>query len=374
LALILTPLRAKAKAAHTGLDAEDVVVGREHVHGGRVSGVHGHRDLSIVNAGEVASTGWLMFFWLESEGVRVHTWVWGTRVVVVRLELVEVLTPLFLESVLTVEDQLEFIKWTRGFFSEVNSGATSAEGNEWDTSRLADWHVAVGFGDRTRVAVEDNLISVVAGGKVPEGVTGRGVGEAPHQFLDWVVVGQANLLGSRRGHGVGASVLHLLDEVFVTLLREATTLFGVQVDVVGPHLEDILVEVGFHVGRAVDVDADFVVLQRNQRQVQAWVAVEEEDQGQVHSLTVLGSRELGPASFLGFIQVKLRVQTPPLLVVLIDALTTNGKFNVVDRTLRNPVVIGGSVGSDGGVDIGFEFEVHVTDQITVARNGHGHAA
>jgi len=305
------------------LDAEDVVVGREHVHGGRVSGVHGHRDLSIVNAGEVASTSWLMFFWLESEGVRVHTWVWGTRVVVVRLELVEVLTPLFLESVLTAEDQLEFIKWTRGFFSEVNSGATRAEGNEWDTSRLADWHVAVGIGDRTRVAVEDNLISVVAGGKVPEGVTGRGVGEAPHQFLDWVVVAEALVGGGARSDGVGASVLHLLDEVLVTLLRESATLFGVQVHVVRVDLEHGGAQVGGESGGKIEIDTDLMILQCNQWQIETWIAVEKEDQRQVNSVTSLGSGHLTPVSLLGLVEVKLGVHTPPTLVVLVNSLTTN---------------------------------------------------
>ena len=350
------------------MDAENVVVDREHVHGG--GGRRrwdGHRDLSIVNAGEVASTSWLMFFWLESEGVRVHTWVWGTRVVVVRLELVEVLTPLFLESVLTVEDQLEFIKWTRGFFSEVNSGATSAEGNEWDTSRLADWHVAVGIGDRTRVAVEDNLISVVAGGKVPEGVTGRGVGEAPHQFLDWVVVGQANLLGSRRGHGVGASVLHLLDEVFVTLLRESAALFGVEVDVVGPHLEATVGNVGEFAAQ-VEVKADFVVLEGNQRQRQSGISVEEEDEWQEDLLTAFDrGGHLTVVGLLGFVKVQLRVQTPPLLVVLVDALTTDGQFNILDHALGQP----GIIGTRGGTRDGFD--VHVRDKVTVARDGNGNA-
>ena len=55
--------------------------------------------------------------------------------------------------------------------------------------------------------------------------------------------------------------MDLLDEVFVTLLREATTLFGVQVHVVGPDLENILVNIGLHVGGQVNVDADFVVLE-----------------------------------------------------------------------------------------------------------------
>src|SRR5210317_976532 len=111
-----TNLVGEGETTHTGLDAEDVVVGREHVHGVRSGGVHGHRDLSVVNAGEVASTSWLVFFWLKREGVRVDTWSWAASVVVEGLHLVEVLTLLLLESVLTVEDKLEFGQWTRVFF------------------------------------------------------------------------------------------------------------------------------------------------------------------------------------------------------------------------------------------------------------------
>ena len=84
LALFLTPLRAKAKATHTGLDTENVVVDREHVHGGGSNRRwDADRDLRVVDAGEVASTSWLVLFWLEGEGVRVHTRVWVTTVVVV---------------------------------------------------------------------------------------------------------------------------------------------------------------------------------------------------------------------------------------------------------------------------------------------------
>jgi len=354
------------------LDAEDVVVGREHVHGGRISGLHGHRDLSVVNAREVASTSWLVLFWLKREGVRVHTWVWAARVVVVRLDLVEVLTLLFLESVLAVEDKLESGKWAGSFFGEVFGGSTGGE--EWDTGRVAQWHVAVGFsGNRARVGFEDNFVIVVVGGEVPQGGSRRGVGEAPDEFLNWVVVGQADLLGGRGGDGVGASVLHLLDEVFVTLLRETTTLFGVKVDIVTPDLEGVGVTVVGEVRRQINVDADFVVLERNQWQVEAWVAVEEEDEWQIHGVTGSRGGHLGVSSLLGFIQVKLGVQTPPLLVVLVNALATNGKLNVVDRTLSDPVTVTAISGA-GVSRSGLEFDVHVTDQITVAGNSDGDAA
>jgi len=338
-----TNLVGERKATHTALDAENVVVDREHVHGG--GGRRrwdGDRDLGVVNTREVASTGWLVFFWLEREGVRVHTWVWAARVVVVRLHLVEVLTLLGLESVLTVEDQLEVSQWTRSFFGEVNNGTSFTALHEWHTRREGGWHIAVTRDFSERVGLENDGGRTWSGGEVPQGsrsVRGRWVVEAPHQFLDWVVVAEALVGGGARSDGVGASVLHLLDEVLVTLLREASALFGVQVHIVRPDLEHGGAQVGGEGGRKVEVNAHFVVLKGDQWQVQTWVAVEEEDQRQVHSVTGDRSGHLTPVSLLGFVQVKLGVQTPPALVVLVNALTTNGQFSGRDRTLSDPVAV-----------------------------------
>jgi len=357
------------------LDAENVVVDREHVHGGVGNRRwESNRDLRVINAGEVARTSWLVFFWLEGEGVRVHTRVWVTAVVVVRLHLVEVLTLLSLESVLAVEDQLEVSHWANSFFAEVSGGGIRVE--EWHTTRLADWHVAVGGGTRAGVAFEDDVSRRWFGGEVPQrsgNVRRRWVVKAPHKFLDWVVVGQTLVGGGTRSDGVGASVLHLLDEVFVTLLREAATLLGVQVHVVRPHLEHSGAQVGGESGGQVKVNAHFVVLKSNQWQVQTWVAVEEEDQRQVHSLTGSRSGHLGPVSLLGFIQVKLGVQTPPALVVLVDALTTDGEFGRRDRTFSDPAGII-TIRGAGVRRSGLELDVHVADQIPVTGNSDGHAA
>jgi len=325
------------------LDAEDVVVDREHVHGG--GGRRrwdGDRDLGVVDTREVASTGWLVFLWLEREGVRVHTWVWAARVVVVRLHLVEVLTLLGLESVLTVKDQLEVSQWTRGFFGEVNNGAGFAALDKWDTGRLGDWHVAVTRAFSERVGLENDGGRTWSGGEVPQGggnVRRRWVVEAPHQFLDWVVVAEALVGGGARSDGVGASVLHLLDEVLVTLLRESATLFGVQVHVVRPDLEHGGAQVGGEGAGQIEVDADFVILQRDEGQVQPWIPVEKEDQREIHGVTVNRSGHLRPVSLLGLIQVKLGVQTPPALVVLVNALATNGQFSGRDRTFSDPVAV-----------------------------------
>jgi hypothetical protein len=64
-------------------------------------------DLRVIDAREVAGTRGLVLLGLEREGVRVDTRVGVPAVVVEGLHLVEVLTRLLLEPVLTVEDQLE---------------------------------------------------------------------------------------------------------------------------------------------------------------------------------------------------------------------------------------------------------------------------
>jgi hypothetical protein len=346
------------------LDAEDVVVSGEHVHGSRaVEGVGSDRNLRVVDAREVAGTSGLVLLGLEREGVRVDTGVGGASVVVEGLHLVEVLALLLLETVLAVEDELEGREGTDGLLGELRGGTGLADVKHGSTVE-GGGHEAVGL-DAGHVGLKGDVVGV--SGEVPQGRGRGGVGEAPHQFLDGVVVGQTDLLGGTSVDGVSTSVLHLLDQVFVTLLGEAATLFGVQVDVVGPHLEHGAVAVGGEVGRKVDVDAHFVVLKGDQGQVQTGVPVEEEEEGEVDSLAVDGSGHLTVSGLLGLVQVKLGVQTPPLLVVLVDALTTDGKLDVVNGTLGDPARQG------GGVDIGLEFEVHVTDKVTVTSDSHRHA-
>ena len=357
------------------MDAEDVVVSREHVHGDRVvGGTRGDNlDLRVIDAREVAGTGGLMLLGLEREGVRVDTGVGAASVVVVGLHLVEVLTRLFLEAVLTVKDELEGVEGTNGFFGEHRRGANRTNLNHGGTN-MGSADETVGTFEGALVGVELDVEVSRRGGEVPHTVVGLGVGEAPHQFLDGVVVRQADLLGTTvSGDGIGTGVLDLLDQVFMTLLGEPATLFGVQVDVVGPHLEHTSVQVGGEVGRQVEIQTDFVVLERNQGQVQSRVPVEEEDQRQVDSLGVTRGGHLTPSGLLGLVQVKLRVHAPPLLVVLVDALATDGQFNVVDGTLGNPVAISGG-GGGGSRLIGLQLDVHVTNEITVARNSDGHAA
>jgi hypothetical protein len=339
------------------LDAENVVVGREHAKSG-LSCVSARldSDLGIVNTREVAGASWLVFFWLEREGVRVDTWRWGTGVVNEWLHLVEVLTGLLFESVLSIKNEFEGINSTIDVFTEVGIGD------------IKHWRTREGGGDEAVRAVgraED--VRGNSWGRVG-GVPGVGtVIQAEDEFLDWVVVRQTLLDFRTGGDGVSTGVLDLLDEVFVALLREATTFLGVEVNIIRPDLECRTVGEGGEGGRQIEVETNFVVLEGNQRQRQTWVAVEEKDKWQKHLITRTDrSSHLTVVRLLGLVQVKLGVQTPPLLVVLVDALTTDGQFNILDSTLREPRVVG-----DG---FSLEFDVHVGDQITVTGDGHGNTA
>jgi hypothetical protein len=373
-------LVGERETTHTRLDAEDVVVGREHVERGRGTGTHVCLDLDgnlgVVDAGEVARAGRLVLLGLESEGVRVDAGHGATGVVVVRLDLVEVLTGLLLEAVLAVENELEGLDGADGGIRGASTLLDEAEGTlggeEGNTGRLGEGHEAVGVGGIRGIGVEDNTGVQNVGGEVPKlGVGRRGGGGGPHELLDGVVVREADLLGLTRGNGVNTSVLDLLDQVLVTLLGEAATLLGVEVHVVTPDLEGVGVEVILELAGQIEIDADLVVLESDEGKVETGVAVEEEDQGEEHLTLTRG--HLTPVSLLGLIEVELGVHAPPTLVVLVDTLATDGKLGSLDRTLGDPVAVNleTSDGPEGG--LGGELDVHVADEITVAGNSHGDA-
>ena len=343
------------------MDSEDVVVRREHVEGTRVS-VTRDRNLRVVDSGEVTGTRWLMLFWLERKRVRVDPWHWGAGVVNKWLDLVKVLTGLFLESVLTVEDQLEGRQWTRRVFIELRRGVQE---QLWGTRRgWGDEHVSSDI-EREDVGTDNSSGGI---GEVPQ--VGTGV-STPHQFLDWVIVRQSDLLGGVSvSQRVSASVLDLFDQVFMTLLRESSTLFSVEVDVVTPHLQGG--KVVTEIGGQVQVNSDFVVLQGNQWQGQSWVSVKEKDQWQkarfrVWTDTPERGSHLTVVQLLGFVHVQFRVQSPPLLVVFVDSLTTDRQFSSGDGAFREPR-IRNSTG-----DSRRQFKVHVRNQITISGDRDGDA-
>jgi len=386
-------LIAKREAPHPGLNAQDVVVHREHLLQRRGQGLHVEGHLSVVNAREVAGAGGLVLLGLQGEGVNVDAGVGGARVVHVWLVLVEVLAQLLLEAILAVQHQLEVLHGAnllagsarrgRALLNPEDVGGRGGVGAEQTGSTDGVGQVATA--DHRGGDVGGHLHVGARGGEVPHAVGGSGGGVlvAPHELLHGVVEGQAHRLGGGRD-GVTAGVLHLLDQVLVALLGEAATLLSVQVHVVGPHLEHLGrgAEVIGERARQVKVQAHLVVLQGNQRQVQAGVAVEEEQQRQVHVVLVGGVVERGAGhlavvDLVRLVEEHLSVQAEPGLVVLVDALATDGQLNGGDGALSHPAQIGQHVGGrqvGGGGGSGLQSHVHVADQIAVAGNGHGHTA
>ena len=60
----------------------------------------------VINARHIASARWLVFFWAQGKGVDIDTGVWGTSVVLVRLDKVKVSTFTLREAILAVKLKL----------------------------------------------------------------------------------------------------------------------------------------------------------------------------------------------------------------------------------------------------------------------------
>ena len=205
--------------------------------GGGDTGGDGDSNLRVINAREVASACRLVLFGLERERVRVHTGVGATRVMVVRLDLVEVFALLLLETVLAVEDELEGGEGAVGILGVSGTGMDASADREEGRTERGEGNVAVGEGGGG-LRLENDISIGGDVGEVPERVlVGGNVGEAPHQFLDGVIVREADLLGGTLGHSVNTSVLNLLNEVLVTLLGKSPTLLSVEVHVISVNLE-----------------------------------------------------------------------------------------------------------------------------------------
>ena len=82
----------------------------------------------VIDAGEVAGARWLVFFWAKSEGVYVDTGVWGTSVVLVWLDKVEVGAFTFREAVLAVKLELSGDNWVFAPAVHVKRGFAEYEG------------------------------------------------------------------------------------------------------------------------------------------------------------------------------------------------------------------------------------------------------
>ena len=263
------------EAAHAAHDAQHVVVaGVDNnllglVDGGEASGAAEHVAGQVVEvqlegggiqAGEVAGARGLVLLRAQGERVGVETTqslagvlVVATSVVLVCLHAAEVAALTSAEAIGAVELEL-------GLLYELVVGALGQV-----------------VGVHSHVLVE-------RGGPVVEGVLVGHVLDAPHELLDGVVEVQVDvgvLVGG--GHGGGAVLLELLDQILVALGGEAAALIGVQVDVI--YIQEHLVQVDR--GEVTDaaqaclagevyVELDLVVLEGDQGKCKTRVAVEPE--------------------------------------------------------------------------------------------------
>jgi len=221
------------------LDAEDIVVDREHVEGGwdggRPRGNGVNSNLRVINAGEVARAGRLVLLGLEREGVRVNTRHGGTGVVVEGLDGVEILGTLLLEPVLTVENELH-VSHVRARIIVPGDGGGGGD-NPGAVAKVVGDLNPCGCIDEGRTKLGVVRGGAGLSGEVPHVVVGLvSGGEAPHELLDGVVE-RKPLLVRTGGEGISTSVLNLLNEVFVALLGKSPTLLSVEVDVIGVYLE-----------------------------------------------------------------------------------------------------------------------------------------
>jgi len=345
---------------------------------------------------------------LGREGERVHVDADGRHVgvVLVGLHLVEIAALANREAVVAVE--LEQGRDNR----VVASHALHTRDGVAGLQARAVPPVGVVEGLLALPGVDDVVIAA------DEGVTLHN----PDELLARVVEVQLQLVGGAVD-GLGTRVLEGLDEVLVADLGELAALVRVQVDVVdvqrgghqvgGVHAVTHGVGVVGHARRVVphevlqvvelQVDAHLVVLEGDQRQGKARVAVEPElerhvqrvlrgaaEQGRgaegltagavvVARLATLDDqvRELGHVAnhlgIAGLLASLLRELIPdlePVTVVLVDALAANLQLNPVDEVVTDPVepaeLGAAAVGRRQGDGGERGLEVDAVDQVAVA--------
>ena len=398
------------ESAHAWHYAENVVVRRIDIdRWGRERANRVVRDREeqrgVVNAWQVARAARLVLLRLEREGIHVDADRRHVRVVLVRLHQVEVVAAADLETVVAVE--LE-----QGRDDRV--GASHALNTRDGVARLQDWPVPP-------VREVERLLALP---RVDDVRVAARVGVAldnPEKLLARVVEVQLELVAWGR-YGLAARELQGLNEVLVADLGELTTLIRVQVDVI--HIEGRRDEaavantrvdggrggrlrwVGPHEivkGVELEVDADLVVLERDERQRKARVTAEPELQRDVErvlrgavdnlvprvrltaSAVIVARlaalyeevRELGDvahhlrvAGLLASLLRKLIPDVQPLAIVLVNALAADLEFNPVNKVVTNPVEpaeLGARAVRRQQGDWGERgLEVHTVDQVTVA--------
>jgi hypothetical protein len=348
---------------------------------------------------------------LEGERVDVNTNRRDVGVVLVRLDFVEVATLTNRETIVTVElDQ--------GGDTRVATSHTLNTGD--GVTRLEDRAVPP-------VGEVEGLLTLPR--ESDQGVAGdEGVTlDNPHKFLTRVVEVQLQLVG-RRSDGLTASELEDIDEVLVGDLGEFTTLISIEVDVVNVEGGSNQVGSGDTVTDNIDVgvlgsiveaqvadvvegqvDTNFVVLERNERESKTRVAAEPElerdvesvfrgavldlvgrvgltrDAVIVASLTTLNDQvrelrdvtnHLGVTGLLTRLLGEFIPDVEPLTIVLINALTTDLEFNFLDKVVARPVEPTElSTRAVRGEELYLResgLEVHTVDQVTVTLDSNSY--
>lgn len=217
----------------------------------------------------------------------------------------------------------------------------------------------------------------------------------PDQLLHRVVEVQTNTVVRSR-QTLLARKLKLLNQILVRHLRETTTLISVKVNVVNvqrcttqTQVSQALVRSDNQLRRLLElnVDANLMVLKRNQRKRQTNIAVEPELQRNVQSLTrlVLSRPLLKRAGELGLSaeatltnhllvtslltrrDSQLTPNLEPSAVLLVNTLTTDLNLNVLNQMMTN--VINPTERGTLALNLGqINLHVNTVDQIAVTRN------
>ncbi len=352
-----------------------------------------------------------MLLGLEGKGVDVDANRGAVGVVLVGLDQVEVGTLTNREAIVAVELEerrdngvlTRHALHTRNGVTRLQNGAVPP--------------VGVVEGLLSLVGANDGVIAA------REGITLNN----PHELLAGVVEVQLELVGRARDR-LTARELENIDEVLVRHLGELAALIRVEVDIVDVEGGRREARLGNTVADRVrvrarglvpaevverielEVNADLVVLERNEREGETRVAAEPELQGHVEGihggagandlgcvgLTTIAvvvatsttridevgelrhvANHLGITGLLTRLLRKLVPDVEPVTIVLVDALTANLELNIRNKVLANPVEpteltarairrrVDDHLGKRG-------LEVDAVDQVAVALDRAGH--
>ena len=424
-------LVAVCKTTHAAHDAEHVVVERIHADLRRAhtrNRVERNRELErrLVDTREVARAAGLVLLWAKGERVYVDTRARRAAVVLVGLHLVEIRALTLRETVLAVELELADLHRVLALAADIrvedNLGEKVVD-TRIELNRAGRVHAIctnkrrtgrLGLAERNRNTralakrstrirnrglreerhndtLRREVIRVVEGLRTanrrnPWVARARAVNERvtlddPEKLLDGVVEVELNLVRRARDR-LGARVLHLLNQILVALLGEAAALLRIEVNVVNIDRRGRK-RLGRHRVRRtnrrlgilavlprleVDVDADLVILERNERDRHTRVAAEPELERDVERL---GRRALARdardrrlrrrarriksntratlhehkvvrvtndrVEHLDVTRIRgeLRPDLHPVTILAVNALTTDLKLNLLDEAVTN---------------------------------------